>query len=277
MKYLSHREIQIAELNILLKFDAFCKKYNLHYSLLSGTLLGAVRHKGFIPWDDDIDVCMARPDFEKLLYIVNSGAKIDDNLELYSYRNKTLEYPFAKVLDLNTNIEINNMNSEEANHIWIDVFQVDGVINSKLYLKINWFIKTVLSSILESKKNIKISNLGKRGILGFIAKRYFVLLYRLRILNPFVISKIIDTLSGIFAYNDANFVADIVWGEGEKAIMKKSDYESFVYVDFENYKFPAMGCWDKFLTDLYGDYNKLPPIEKQVNHDFKAWYIGPYK
>ena len=69
MRILNNKEIKKIELNILLHFDSFCKEHNLRYYLSGGTLLGAVRHKGFIPWDDDIDVCMPRPDYEKMINI----------------------------------------------------------------------------------------------------------------------------------------------------------------------------------------------------------------
>ena len=103
MKYLTLEEIHKEETEILKKFISFCDENNLTYYICGGTLLGAIRHKGFIPWDDDIDVMMPRSEFEKMEKILNKK-KIADNLSFISYDNGNMHYPFGKII--NTNIKI---------------------------------------------------------------------------------------------------------------------------------------------------------------------------
>ena len=98
MKYLTIEEIHVEETKMLKKFIEFCEKNNLTYYICGGTLLGAIRHKGFIPWDDDIDVMMPRKEFEKLEKILNKK-RISENLEFISYDNGNMNYPFGKIMN----------------------------------------------------------------------------------------------------------------------------------------------------------------------------------
>lgn len=101
MKQLTGNEIKQVELEILLEFDAFCRKNHLTYSLCGGTLLGAIRHHGFIPWDDDIDVCMPRPDYEKL---IRSFSPNNNHLEIRSMMMKGFDAPFGKIVNKNISL-----------------------------------------------------------------------------------------------------------------------------------------------------------------------------
>ena len=103
MKELSSKDVKKVELDILINFDRFCKKNKLRYYLAGGTLLGAIRHKGFIPWDDDIDVCMPRPDFEKLIKIFPD--KYENKYILKSIKRDNFLYPFAKIINNKTKID----------------------------------------------------------------------------------------------------------------------------------------------------------------------------
>ena len=114
MRELSFREVQLTELEILLFFDKLCKQHNLKYYLTGGTLLGAIRHKGFIPWDDDIDVCMPREEYEKLLNIdLNSTRYV-----LQNYRLGNLKRAISKIVDVKTHT---TGFLEEDVHLWIDI------------------------------------------------------------------------------------------------------------------------------------------------------------
>lgn len=127
---LNKKEIQNIELNILLEFSKFCNENKLRYYLVGGTLLGAIRHKGFIPWDDDIDVCMPRPDYE--LFISNFHS---DNscLKLCCNKFGNLKAPFAKLKDTRT-IVVNDIlvnDNDIDTNLWIDIFPVDGLPDSE--------------------------------------------------------------------------------------------------------------------------------------------------
>nr|MCR5207201.1 LicD family protein [Eubacterium sp.] len=121
MKELSLEEVKKTELEILIRFDEICKNNNIEYSLAYGTMLGAVRHNGFIPWDDDIDVFVKRSDYEKLL-----GLRYDDGrFEIKSHRySNNYYYPFAKMIDKNTDLDV-SWRLDKDMGVFIDIFPLD--------------------------------------------------------------------------------------------------------------------------------------------------------
>ena len=126
MKKLGLKEIQQRELEIFKKFVEICEQYGIRYYLAGGTLLGAARHKGFIPWDDDIDVNMPREDYETLLSHADEiGASGDYKLVAGELGN--LNYPFAKIYDLHTNIRKLYDDDDTERNLWIDIFPMDGL------------------------------------------------------------------------------------------------------------------------------------------------------
>ena len=129
MKYLTLEEIHKEETEILKKFISFCDENNLTYYICGGTLLGAIRHKGFIPWDDDIDVMMPRNEFEKLEKILNEK-KIAENLSFISYDNGNMHYPFGKVINTNIKIDDSCVKDKLEQYLWIDIFPMDGIPES---------------------------------------------------------------------------------------------------------------------------------------------------
>ena len=108
-KYLSAREVQLCELEILKQYIKFCEKHKLTYFIYAGSLLGAIRHKGFIPWDDDIDVIMPRPDYEKFRALINEGKTIAPNLKVVIPEDEPCpRFTFCKVFDLSITTESEN-------------------------------------------------------------------------------------------------------------------------------------------------------------------------
>ena len=121
-RYLSHEELQQEELRLLLAFDSLCKQQGLRYSLQAGTLLGAVRHRGFIPWDDDVDVSMPRPDYERLLTL---GDLVPAPLGLVTPYNSEFPLPFAKVVATNVRAQEEVAEGVLEEYLWIDVFPIE--------------------------------------------------------------------------------------------------------------------------------------------------------
>lgn len=264
---LTHKEIQKEELNILLEFDSFCRKNKLKYYLVGGTLLGAVRHKGFIPWDDDIDVCMPRPDYIRFLEIFPANYK--DKYFLRCPEKKNFSLPFIKLM--NKNIEVKNLLVDEKleSNLWIDIFPVDGLpkdINKvkKIYRKRHIY-GTLLLLKFSKVGNFKLKRKIQRYIAKIIASLFSDKFFRNKII------KLVD----IKNYNQYDYVGVVTWGMygvGER--MLKREFNKTVYVDFEGYKLPAFSCWDSYLHGLYKNYMDLPPVEKRITHNFEAYYIG---
>lgn len=268
MKKLTLTEIKTIELNILIDFDEFCKKNNLRYYLSGGTLLGAIRHKGFIPWDDDIDLCMSRKDYEKLIDIFPD--KYKEKYVLRSIKKKNFLYPFIKIVNIKTKIDYEYTKNEFENNLWIDIFPVDGLPNDeknlkKVYDKVNFYRKLLLLNFAKVNKG--------KTLLKRIVKPLLIIIAKLVGIN-FCLKKI-ENIALTYDYDKADYVGAITWGLygiGER--MKKSEFEKVVYADFEGYRFPIFSCWDSYLRGLYKNYMELPPIEKRKTHDMEAYYIG---
>ena len=263
MHKLSLDEIKKIELKILKEFDYFCKENNLRYYLAGGTLLGAIRHKGFIPWDDDIDVCMPREDY-KILIKNFSDTK---NIKLKSNLLGNFDRPFTKLVDVNTIIDSKFDASENNKHLWIDIFPVDGLSENlkevkKAYEKCS-FYRTVL--ILADAK------LGE-GKTTFRKYSKYILKPLAKLYGKERCIKKIEEIAASNQYESSKYVGIVtygLYGVGER--MLKSEFEKSVEVEFEGYKFPAFSCWDSYLTGLYRDYMQLPPIEKRKTHDITVY------
>ena len=268
MKKLTLREIQLEELDMLKNITDFLDKQKIQYFLCGGTLLGAVRHKGFIPWDDDIDIFIPRKDYERFLKITENNI-IYENYKVTSFEKSTLSYPFCKVL--NEKISINSKSSLDKN-LWIDVFPIDGypddyVMAKKLaktvskYKGIIYLHTTSFMSIIKEHKSLK-----NRALK--------IILKPLCMIIPIkYCSKRIVTAVSKCNYDDSEFVGEIVWGYGIcERVNKKNVFSKAVKLNFENQKFNCPAGYDEYLSSIYGEYMTPPKMQNRVTH-----YIEAYK
>ena len=261
MQSLSLREIQLAELEILIQFDAYCKKHHLRYSLCGGTLLGAVRHKGFIPWDDDIDVMMPRPDYEKLKHLATVQS-IHQDMVFRCGENGEIGAPFGKILDTRIPTQISYISDVNSAYLWVDIYPVDGLPNDleeakKLYRKADCLM--LLLGLAQAQ-------LGEgRNIFKKYAK------YLLKPLVQSVgVHRIMGALSSLttgYDYESAKYVG-VVIGEsfGINERLPKELFDVFILLEFEGLYFSAMPCWEIYLTQCYGDYMILPKAKHRKGH-----------
>lgn len=266
MKQLNIREIQLEEVEILKKFIKFANENNLKYYLSGGTMIGAVRHQGFIPWDDDIDIAMPRPDYDRLINLAKTK-KISEELEIKSLELGNLAYPFVKII--NKNIDIVSKSAEDKN-LWIDIFPTDAVPSDyeeqkKLikkvmnYKGIIYLHNTKAKDILKEKKSKK--NKLMKLILKPIAS----------IISPKYISKKIIKLAKSNDYNNSSKLGTYVWGYGMREILDRKCFEGEAKVKFEDIEAAVIIGYKDYLTSVYGDYMKLPPEEERVQHDIVAY------
>ena len=256
MKEMTLHEIQLDALEILKLFDRFCNENQLMYRLAGGTLLGAIRHKGFIPWDDDIDVCMPRPDYERFLSLNHS------EFEKHNYLIQKEAY--CKISDTTTKL-VSQFRLDDK-YITLDVFPIDGLPENDELVK-NIYKKTNIYREIYRLSNAKIGE-GKTFAKKLI-KPFFITISRL--IGPSYCIKKLNSIARERKYEDSKYVGAITWGlygPGER--MKKSEYEDTIMVDFEGMKFPTYSCWDSYLHGIYGNYMEIPPVEKRKTHHVKV-------
>ncbi|MBP5512731.1 LicD family protein [Candidatus Saccharibacteria bacterium] len=267
-EYLSLREIQLAELHILKQFISFCNKHSLRYSLYGGTLLGAVRHKGFIPWDDDIDVMMTRPEYEKLIELIKNGSSIGKNLIVSSPElQESPDFLFMKIYD--KNIKVDAVNGIDSNYLWIDVFPFDGIKNppEKELKKILRLRRIFLSKRLQETKRYRKDTKKSRKIIGTVKRLPLKLISYPKLVKYFV-SKCKKV-----KYGTTEYVCDTVWARHPGNILKKEWLNETVKVSFEDIKANAFGGYKEYLESRYGNYLELPPEKERITHEMKAYRI----
>jgi lipopolysaccharide cholinephosphotransferase len=258
----SLEEIQSLNISIFKALVFFLEKNNLRYYLARGSLLGAVRHKGFIPWDDDIDIVMPREDYNKLIALPNSAfdppyklheiTRMDDYYELY-----------AKFVDTSVSISLIERQRRKGNdkYLWIDIYPLDGLPENKLRL---FFIKNT-SLFLRFLYKLSISDYGYqrtwlKNLIIMAINHFFS--YK-KIYNIFL--KIISKYSFYYSKN----AASITELDGSFYIYPVDIFDSPQRVLFSGVFYNAPKDTDKYLKITYGDYMKLPPeSERTAKHKF---------
>lgn len=265
MRKLELAEIKAVELDILMNFDAFCKEIGIRYYLSNGTLLGAVKYNGFIPWDDDIDVLMPRLDYDKLIALYQDT----ERYRLYSMeRHNTYAFPFAKLCDMHTRKEETNINNGTQLGIDIDIFPLDAWANKPSRQNRELRYISLLMSLLGISKMKKVvaSTNAKRLILALVMM--MGKLFRSR-----SFCKLIEMVAKRKPQQPA-YIGCKVWPiYGCREIISASVFAETVDVSFEGKMYPAPKGYDAYLKKLYGEYANDPPIEKQRTHHSFAGYM----
>lgn len=259
---LTLREAQLIMADILKEVHELCERHGLKYFLDAGTLIGAVRHKGFIPWDDDIDIGMLREDFNKFLEI----AKKELPKHLFLQTFETDEY--YDVYPVPCKVRYNNTmfleegakeNYKMHNGIYIDVFPYDSLPKYNFTYKIQ---RTLSYNILKSFKRLR----DKPEKLSFKNKLTFSF-YKL-VVKVFPNKRRLKFFNSLIKWNDKHseymgYGVDTYWSE---YVYKKSDYFDLAKLEFEGQYFYAPKNYHAILTQLYGDYMKMPKEEDRVWH-----------
>lgn len=258
MRELKSEEVKKIQINILKAVDKFCRENNIKYFLSGGTLLGAIRHKGYIPWDDDIDIMMPRSDYNKLLNLLNQK-KWDFRIKSKEIDSK-FPFTFAKIEDITT-VLIEDTQVKYEIGINIDVFPLDGFPENEEE-SIRFVKKIVFLRNIYSLKIIKFNRKRKliKNICLFLSK---ISLLTINMEN--LIGKIVN-MSKKYDYNSSRYVGCVVWGYGLRERMNKDIFESSIEVEFENNLYKAPIGYELYLKHLYGDFMKLPPEEKRNTH-----------
>ena len=266
MTLLNNNQIKNIQLEILKTLTDYCDKNNLICYLSGGTMLGAIRHKGFIPWDDDIDLNMPRPDFEKLISLRNAE-DFPEHLKLLDcYNSKDYIYPFVKIIDDRTYINEDEDYNDRTSGIWLDIFPMDSCPEDddeyKKLCKKMIFLKHCI--YLSSIKFFKGVNIFKA-----IVKIPFQLISK--IIGGNRIANYINRIAKQYKYGNTKYTGCLIWGYGTRERFLSAGYEKPVKAEFEGYEFDIPSNYDVYLRALFGDYMTLPPIEERVGHNIIAY------
>ena len=248
-------ELKKIQLDMLKVFIDICEKYNLKYYMLGGSCLGAVRHNGYIPWDDDIDVGLYRKDYEKFLSVCQN--ELPSNLFLQTiYTDKEYLSNFAKLRNSNTTFIEKAMKNLHINHgVYIDIFPLDEYCHSK----IDNFKIYLCQLFLSFKLNFENMSLKYR-MLRKLTSILNVNLDKLK----FKKDKLLRKYENSNAASVRNFCG--IWQERE--ITEKSVFGDGLKIKFENLDVVIPQKYDDYLTKLYGDYMTLPPEEERIPHHY---------
>lgn len=264
MKKLSVEEVRQEQVKVLKAVKEYCDKNDIKYFLSHGTLLGAIRHDGFIPWDDDIDICMLREDYQTFIEHFNAP---ENPYQVYCCENDPKYcYPFAKISEKNTIFRENTNGLMPEMGINIDCFPIDYIVLE------NESDQRVVRKIRRMKKvrdfrGIRHKNRGviKETLLSVI---HFVLSF-------FNLNKMARKINQLAAENTQKCKTDPnakAWCYEDKTFLPRDSFDTYLMHTFEqeDYKIPVQ--YDQLLRLEYGDYMELPPVEKRVaHHDFTAY------
>ena len=256
------QQIQQCLLTMLKAFHSYCVEHNIRYYALGGTLLGALRHKGFIPWDDDIDLGIPREDYNLLITLLNNQ-KIDDRYLLETPLSNDPNYccPYCKLYDTQTTL-IENVKNKLVRGVYLDIFPLDGLGNSKEEARSNY-------KVIQHKLNL----LALRQIKLKKGRSFYknALLFLAQAVPNFIISekKLSQKINEVcqkVPYKTAVWGGNLVGAWGLKEIVPLSEFSKPTLYDFEDTKIFGPEQAEDYLKNIYGDWRKLPPEEKRVSH-----------
>lgn len=252
--------LQVKLLELLKWFDGYCKENKLRYYAIGGTALGAVRHQGFIPWDDDIDVGMPRRDFEKLREL-SKNQEGRYKFETYDSEADDYCYAFHKLYDTTTTL-IEHKRVDVIRGLYIDIFPLDGIGNTKDEGLDNYNRFKRLNQLFETEVN------GVRKGRSFY-KNAAVLLFKLLpscILNQRALRIKMNDICAKYDFDECKYGGNFFGAYWEKEIVELSLFGKPTYYQFEDMMIACPEDADGYLTSIYNDWRKLPPVEKQVSH-----------
>ncbi len=265
--------VQQILLGFLLEVDRICRKYGIKYFLGGGTLLGAIRHHGFIPWDDDADVMMLREDYERFLQAAKE--ELPENIFIQLPETEKGNYnPFTKlrINDTMFATEFTGHFMDMHNGIFLDVLAHDKTANHKWSQKLHLYITMLARSVVFNKwGDTDVAGGGKHPRICWIVSR---------------VKKIIPMRFALWAQNkalrffehrDSRYLYDGMGRNLSRGAFPAEWLQEAVYVDFEGYQLPVPKEYDKYLTWLYGDYMQMIPVsQRRTSHDIVLTDLGEY-
>ena len=261
MGEISLRELQNKSLEIALYFKDFCNEHGLLFYMCGGCCIGSLRHKGFIPWDDDVDVFMPRDDYEKLKELWPKYANPEKYACVYADKNRVDGNLFVTIRDNETTaIKPYQVDMDISHGVALDVLPLDGWPDGKMKRKMQVFWALVYS--LYCAQTVPVNHGKAVSVAGKIALT-LVPSKKLR----YKLWKLAERKMTKYPIKKCNYITELC--SGPYYMKKQYPREAFdkaIWVDFEDVKMPIPQGYDVYLRTAFGDYMKLPPKEKQKPH-----------
>lgn len=265
MRKLSIEEAKKLELDILDFIDSFCKEHGINYCINYGTLIGAIRHKGFIPWDDDIDLSMTRENYEKFIQLFSEKQSRYKLLSLETddqYFNN-----FIKIVDPTTKIIDTRNTKTYDSGVFIDIFPMDTFNDTKV-VDVCYKLESFKLLSFSKYKNIVY---GDSKLKDLIRTLFWLLL---RPVSPRFFANQIEKQIQRYRVENGKYIAFIPSKAKEKEIFPRDMFDELIETPFEHLVLPAPKHFDTVLKQFYDDYMTVPPKEKQIYiHEFEAYKL----
>ncbi len=261
------RQLQTVELEIMKRFAQICDEHHLRFFLLGGTFLGAVRHKGFIPWDDDIDVGMPRDDYERFIELTDKELKNPYVFKSFTKGNEDTIY-FSRIEDLSHPVIDDSAQIRRQRYAWIDVFPLDGMPDNPV---LRFIHKTVLLyrrvALQYSNYSIVVNqDLPNRPFHEKVLIDIGKLIRPERFFDTQACLKKLDKTLKKYRYEDCEYVVNFMGAYKFKEMFPRRIYKETALYDFEDAAYPAPKDYDFVLSQMYGDYMTPPKDADKYKH-----------
>lgn len=268
-KLVSEEENRLICINLLRYLDSVCRENGIHYSVIGGTLLGAVRHRGFIPWDDDIDTILTRPEYEKLIAVFPE----EGPYRLYNRKaEKNYAYVWSRLIDTRTIITESPNSASSGKGLFLDICVADGLPKREFFRKLHILHLELLFRLrrccIQSPETN--SKYYARGVLVAVVKKVVKKITDMNYWN-----KRMDKAMRRYSFDRSDYVGNFVSsGYGKKEMLHKNVFDSYSDIQFEGITTMVCDGYEEYLTNIYGDYMTLPPFEERHGHHVsKAYWL----